>query len=124
MGGNKIPLEDMNSPTLRPAFTQDSEAIAALLTQLGYPADPADIPDRLVRLETFNYAETIVAELDGKVVGVITGHLFPAIHMKGLAAWITALVTAESARRRGVGAMLVAAIEEWARMAGAEKIAV
>jgi GNAT superfamily N-acetyltransferase len=108
----------------RPARSSDAESIAELLAQLGYPTSPAEIPARLERIDAFEDAQVLVAELDGVVVGVVTSHLLPTLHGSGPAALLTALVVAPTARRLGIGALLVSATEEWARANGAAKILV
>jgi GNAT superfamily N-acetyltransferase len=111
-------------PTLRRAAASDATTIGRLLGQLGYPATGADVAERLGDLDAFVDAVVFVAELDDAVVGVISGHLFPVLHQQARAAYVTALVVGDAARRKGVGAMLVAAVEEWARQHGAAKISV
>lgn len=113
-----------SQPTRRRAVAFDSEPIANLLGQLGYPASAGDVTQRLSKLDTFGDAVVFVAELDGVVVGVVSGHLFPTLHASSVAAWLTALVVSDAARRKGAGATLVSAVEEWARMHGAVRIAV
>ena len=63
---------------------------------------------------------TFVAEIDGRVVGVVDIHLArPAgAHQPRTYGYIPELAVAEDARRRGVGAALMAAAEDWARRQG------
>jgi GNAT superfamily N-acetyltransferase len=111
-------------PKLRRASAADATSIGELLGQLGYPASGPDVAERLVSLEAFVDAVVFVADLDGGVAGVVSGHLFPVLHQSHRAAYVTALVVGDAARRKGVGAMLVAAVEEWARQHGAARISV
>ena len=64
---------------IRPARADDAEALSRLLGQLGYPSDAAQIPDRLIRLNSRPGTTAFVAEDRGKVVGCVTVHLFPAL---------------------------------------------
>jgi GNAT superfamily N-acetyltransferase len=105
------------SLTVRAAEPGDAEAIAALLSQLGYPVDSAAIVPRLERLGIVG--DTVaVAELDAKVVGLAHLQVSPAIEHDRPAAKIGALVVDESSRRRGVGKALIAAMEAEARSRG------
>ena len=109
---------------LRAATPADAPAIAALLGELGYPATADDVRQRLGRLATFDAATILVAEVDARVVGVATGHLFPSIHMTPIVAWLTLLVVSGNHHNRGVGRRLATAIEDWARSHGATRISV
>lgn len=64
----------------------------------------------------------LVAELIGRVVGIVTVHMIPSIHLTPPVALLTTLVVAESARGRGVGTVLVRRAEAWARARGAVRI--
>ena len=109
---------------IRPARASDALAIAALAGALGYPAEAADIPPRLVALESAGRAVAFVAEIDGRVVGLITSHILATLHHTEPVALLTTLVVSEDSRGSGVGRELVRAAEEWARGAGAERMSV
>lgn len=117
-------MDDIQSPppTLRLASAADADALAQLLGELGYPAEARELPARLDALEQHPGAVAFVAESGGRVVGVVTCHVIPAIHSTPPVAQLTALVVSESARGRGVGRLLVARVEEWAAQRGAAKI--
>ncbi|MFL5466512.1 MAG: GNAT family N-acetyltransferase [Gemmatimonadaceae bacterium] len=93
-----------------------------MLDQLGYPTSADDIPPRLEKLSARPGTVVLVAEDDGVVVGVVTVHLFQAMHAGEPIAWLTTLVVDERARGRGVGSALVARAEDWARQHGAKRI--
>ena len=65
-------------------------------------------------------AATFVAEVDGRVVGVLDIHVArPAgAHQPRTYGYIPEVAVAADARRRGVGAALMSAAEEWARRRG------
>lgn len=94
-----------------------------MLDQLGYPTDADEIPTRLERMSERPGTTVFVAEYRNKPVGVVTVHLFPAIHTSEPVAWLTALVVDESVRGSGVGSALVQRAEEWAVRHGASKLA-
>lgn len=111
-----------NEVVLRPPSNADAAALSALLGELGYPTTPSAVPARLAALATHPGALAWVAELDGRVVGVVSVHMLPAIHMTEPVAYLTALVVGEAARGRGVGQLLVARAEEWALARGASRM--
>lgn len=113
----------MSDVAIRAPRADDAEAIAGLVTELGYPSTAAEIPARLARLSGEPGSIVWVAELARSVVGVATARTFAGLHVTAPVAWLTALVVAERARGKGVGTQLVAAAEEWARRQGASKLA-
>ena len=106
-------------PTIRDAAPADAEAIAGLLTQLGYPSEPAAVEARLDRLRIVG-DRVVVAEVDGQVVGVAHLQVSPAIERDRPAAKLGALVVDETQRGQGIGRALVEAIEAEARLRGCE----
>jgi GNAT superfamily N-acetyltransferase len=113
----------LDSVTIREARRDDAPALSDLLTQLGYPTEAAQIPDRLDRMHARPGTIVLVAEHGGRPVGMGTVHLFSAMHCDEPAAWLTALVVDESARGRGVGSALVKRAEELAVQHGALNLA-
>lgn len=109
---------------VRPATPADAAALAPLLEALGYPAAPASVAARLERMAAFGAAAAFVAVVDGAPVGLVTAHAFPSVHADPPAAWLTTLVVASGARRRGVASHLVRAAEAWASGRGAVRISV
>jgi GNAT superfamily N-acetyltransferase len=109
---------------IRAAAPGDAPRIAALLGQLGYPAVAAEVLARLTRVEGCGYAAALVAERDGVVIGLATGHLLPSIHATPLAAWLTTLVVDQQFTGTGVGRALTGAIEGWAESHGAVRLSV
>jgi GNAT superfamily N-acetyltransferase len=108
---------------VRVPSAKDAPALAALVTQLGYPAPAEVMPDRLEKLVNSADSVALVAEdADGAVVGLMTARLFPVIHLDAPMAWLTALVVLDSARGRGVGSLLLDRAEKWAMQKGAQKI--
>ena len=109
---------------MRLARASDVEAIADLLGQLGYPTTPREAEARLARLEAHGHAIAMVAEVQGRVVGLVTAHVFPSIHDAPPAAWLTTLVVDAAHASQGLGRQLCAAAEEWAEHRGAVRISV
>lgn len=103
---------------VRPAAEADAEAIAALLTDEGYPAGPSDIVERLTRFASA-HSQVLVAEHDGAVLGFVAFHALPRFEHDDRIVRILALVVDAGARERGVGRSLMAAAGEAATELGA-----
>jgi GNAT superfamily N-acetyltransferase len=103
--------------TIRDAQRGDSESIAQLLDQLGYPADPAAVESRLERLRIVG-DRVVVAEVDGRVAGLAQLHVSPSLEFDRPAAKLAALVVDETRRGKGVGRALVETMEARARARG------
>jgi N-acetylglutamate synthase-like GNAT family acetyltransferase len=105
---------------IRPATPADAAAVAALLTELGYPSEAPAIGERLTELGN----DVLLAEIDGVAAGVAAVARIQVLH--DAAPWmrITTLVVSEQHRSHGVGAALVAACESAAVAAGCTRIEV
>jgi ribosomal protein S18 acetylase RimI-like enzyme len=95
--------------TVRSWKRHDHEHVQALLKLLS--------EDALVRSED---APTYVAEMDGRVVGMVTLCVFTTL--TGPKAYLDHLVVAQGWRRRGIGRALVRYAIEQANAAGASRI--
>lgn len=109
---------------VREASAQDAGQIAGLLKMLGYPNTPAFARHKIERLSQSASDAVLVAEGDGRVVGVAHLHLAELFHQKGRLGRIMALVVTDDVRRSGVGKMLVRSLEALARNAGCVKLEV
>jgi GNAT superfamily N-acetyltransferase len=107
---------------IRAASSDDADAIVVLLHELGY----STARETVVRHIDCSGTDPIVlvAELEGQVAGLATGHMLPVIHEERPLAMLTALVVREGVRGNGLGWQLVTAIEAWAREQGANRIVV
>lgn len=109
---------------IRHATSTDAPAIARLLTQLGYPTPPDDIPPRLTEVEREGGAALVAVNGSGDPIAVATTARYSALHKSGQVCYITAFVTDPDSRGQGVGRRLLTAIEDWAREHGCERISV
>lgn len=100
---------------IREAGPADTSAIAALVTQLGYPATRNEISDRLAHWLPDPMSVILVAEADGRVIGSLSLPAVPYLERTGRWARIECLVVDESARGIGAGRALIAAAEQTAR---------
>ncbi|HEX5717615.1 MAG TPA: GNAT family N-acetyltransferase [Thermoanaerobaculia bacterium] len=106
---------------IREATASDAAALAALSTQLGYPAQPGEAAERLSALGSTG--AVLVAEEDGSVLGWI--------HVCGIRffqsppfAEVGGLVVDEASRGRGAGKLLLEAAARWAAERGYRKLRV
>lgn len=113
----------MTPLAIRPARPTDAGAIAALATQLGYPSSADEVGVRMQALEGSKSSALLVAELDGAVVGWV-GVAEQLTVEGGTSAEITGLVVDEGHRGRGIGEILAAAAETWARARGVKRLRV
>ena len=104
--------------TIRPATTDDADAIAAMFTDEGYPAGPTDVVERLGRFAS-DQSRVLVAEHEGTVLGFIALHAIPRFEHDDQIVRILALVVDAGARERGVGRALMAEAERIATELGA-----
>ena len=105
---------------VRAAVPGDAPAVAALLTELGYPSQAPGVAARLAALD----GDVLVAEVDGEVAGVAAVARVNVLHDASTWMRITTLVVGEAFRSRGLGAALVRACEEAAAAAGCTRIEV
>ena len=84
----------------------------ALVCELGYKTTPAEMRRRLKSiLDDVNY-RTLVAEVDGKVCGMIGTLAYASYEHNDPSGRILAVVTLANARRRGIGRALIASAEK------------
>ncbi|HET9197246.1 MAG TPA: GNAT family N-acetyltransferase [Solirubrobacterales bacterium] len=116
--------------TVREAGPGDVEgvtsAVEALLAELGGRCpDRAQIEAEIrALLEDPAGGSVLIAEADGKTVGVLSASWQRAIHVPGVYATIQDLWVDEAWRSRGVGAELVEAIASQARTRGVGRLEV
>jgi len=108
--------------SFRGATDQDADAVAQLLTTLGYPCTRAEALARLAALREDRNQELWLAFRDGEAVGLSALQFFYYLPLGATACRITALAVAEHARRAGIGKALVFGAEARARQNGAVRI--
>jgi aminoglycoside 6'-N-acetyltransferase I len=118
------PVHRADDILVRHAGMSDADALAALVTELGYPTSADQMQERLrVILPDSNYS-TMVALVSGGVAGFIGFMVRPSYEADGLYGQIMALVVASAYRRRGVGGALTAAVESLLARRGAGVVVV
>jgi GNAT superfamily N-acetyltransferase len=112
---------------LRPAGPDDGAVVTALLSEFGEPrTPPADrmeavlrtYADHLRRVDA-GLGRTMLAELDGAVVGVSSLEWRTPFWTTETHAWLPDLIVTEAARGRGIGRTLLADAIDAARARGA-----
>ncbi len=110
--------------TIRNAVEHDAEAIALLLTELGYPQHSETVRAKLLLLQQDSTFRVFVAEVEAVIAGVIAFDVQPLFHQARSIGTIMALIVRDSFRNRGIGSALIRHIEHVATEAGCIKIAV
>jgi GNAT superfamily N-acetyltransferase len=101
---------------IRDAVDSDAEALAPLMEQLTHkPTTPEQIRTRLRRLATTGVDRVLLAEAEGRVVGVAGVTYAWLFHADRPTARLMSIVVDESWRGKGVGRRLVEASIEQAR---------
>lgn len=112
---DKLPSQlARNIVALRSVRPDDAEAIASLMRGLGFDHAPSEIVRRLALSPDRSTDPAILAECDGRAVGLLALHIAPLLFYPAPLARITTLVVDKDHRRRGIGKRLV---KEAARIA-------
>jgi N-acetylglutamate synthase-like GNAT family acetyltransferase len=108
---------------VRIATQQDVAEISRLCTQLGYPSSQEVMGERLAQLLCSpNHAVRVACE-GHALAGWASGEVRVTLE-SGTRAEITGLIVDATVRRSGVGRLLVAEIEAWARGIGCGEVVV
>jgi GNAT superfamily N-acetyltransferase len=109
---------------IRRAMSVDTQKIAVLSGQLGYPATTAQMHKRLLGIKPASQHAVFVAESakDG-VIGWVHVSRQPLLEVE-IRAEVNGLVVAEGQRSLGAGAWLLVAAEDWARKHGCKSMSV
>ncbi|WP_198670166.1 GNAT family N-acetyltransferase [Dyella sp. C9] len=98
---------------VRAATPDDAERLAALVGELGYPTTGEAMRERLATMSHPASDAVLVAEEGGVVLGCISLHLSPMLHVEGRVGRITTLVVDEHQRGQGIGRVLLDAAHAW-----------
>ena len=95
-----------------------------LLKELGYPDTSSLTKTKIAKLTKSKNDTVLVAEVDGKVIGLAHLHVAELFHEPGKLGRIMALVVNKKYRKVGVGHKLMVSLETIARKAGCTKMEV
>ena len=109
------------SARIRSMKPTESNAVAALLPDLGYSASSEQVLARLLALREWPDQEAFIAELGGAVVGLCQVQGVRLLASEGYAE-IQALVVASSQQRKGIGSALLQHARDWAHGRGYERV--
>lgn len=102
---------------IRPLRPSDVESAKGLLHQLDYDLSADDLARRIDRVLASKSHYAVVAEDGEKVVGLVHAYERPALE-KPCEVVVQSLVVDSSLRKAGIGKILMAAAEAWARTRG------
>ncbi|MGE5604331.1 MAG: GNAT family N-acetyltransferase [Bacteroidota bacterium] len=107
---------------IRDYIPSDYKTIKLLIDELGYPSSEEEVKERLEKISSDKTLRTLVAEMEGKIIGFIGLCKSYAYERNGCYIRITALVVSEKYRKIGIGTELIQAAEEWAKTVNASCI--
>jgi GNAT superfamily N-acetyltransferase len=106
---------------IREARPADYVRIAELAGQLGYPSSPHEIAKRLDSMKGLQEHAVFVAQLGDEIAGWLGAYVCRRVEADARAE-ISGLVVAAGYRSQGIGPLLLARAEEWAREKGCRAI--
>jgi GNAT superfamily N-acetyltransferase len=109
----------MNKVFIRQATLSDAPSIARLVTQLGYQTTPAQMEGRLQAILARPEYVLFLAEANHTVVGLVGAYLTLGLELDGPYGRLGGLVVDEGWRGRGIGRLLLEAVEVWLKGCGA-----
>jgi ribosomal protein S18 acetylase RimI-like enzyme len=112
---------------IRPARQQDLEQLVELLRLLfsveeDFGIDSGKQYQGLALMLNNDRGQVLAAEVDGRVVGMVTGQLVVSTAEGGPSVLVEDMVVASGQRGRGVGRALLTALTHWARQQGATRM--
>lgn len=110
-------MNDAAQLTIRAATEDDSERLATMLTDEGYPAGPSDLARRIARFSGPD-SHVLVAEQAGEVLGFVAFHLVPRFETEDRFGRLITVVVDPGARERGIAKALLAEAERIGQVEG------
>jgi GNAT superfamily N-acetyltransferase len=103
---------------IREARQRDAAAVAALLGELDYPSSPEQAAERIERIAGDPSTWVIVAEVGSELAGLGALHVQHLVERDEPGCEVAGLVVGQRFRRRGIGELLMQALEDEARRRG------
>jgi GNAT superfamily N-acetyltransferase len=107
---------------IRSAQSEDVEALANLMAELGYPTSSEQMRRRFKAISYDPSNGTLVAEREGKVLGMVGLRIERSYGSDDTYLQIRDFVVGSEHRGKGVGRTLISAAEDWARRRGARDV--
>jgi GNAT superfamily N-acetyltransferase len=107
---------------IRSAQSEDVEALANLMAELGYPTSSEQMRRRFKAISDDPSNDTLVAEREGKVLGMVGLRIERSYGSDDSYVQIRDFVVCSEHRGKGVGRTLISAAEDWARQRGARDV--
>ncbi len=107
---------------IRRSCNEDVNHMLPLMRQLRYPTTPSVLKERLAMLEGHEQLCSLVAEVDGVVVGTIFLKQYQTHDMMKPVTHITALVVDAKHRGNGIGKRLLLEAETWGKQRGSSQM--
>jgi GNAT superfamily N-acetyltransferase len=111
-------LADYDVPAVRMARNTDAAAVCSLLELAGFRGSSETVEKRITDLHDNSYFHIFVAELSGRVVGVLTLQIVPYLNVESSGGFVISLVVHKGQRRQGVGMVMLRTAESFARARG------
>jgi len=112
------PAAGSSSVEIRVAQGRDAAGVAALLGELGYPTSAEQAAERLERIASDPSTWVIVAEVESDLAGLGALHVQNLVERDEPGCEVAGLVVGDAFRRRGIGELLMEALEAEARRRG------
>jgi GNAT superfamily N-acetyltransferase len=107
---------------LRSASSADGEQVSELLADLGYEVGRSEVTERVQRLTGLATSRVVVAEREGRLLGLLTPSWGERLTHRHPVARVTELLVRKDARRLGIGRQLVQSALILAREAGCGEV--
>jgi GNAT superfamily N-acetyltransferase len=107
---------------IRSAQSEDVDALANLMAELGYPTSSEQMRRRFKAISHDASNGTLVAEREGKVLGMVGLRIERSYGSDDSYVQIRDFVVGSEHRGKGVGRTLLSAAEDWARRRGARDV--
>ncbi|WP_246070716.1 GNAT family N-acetyltransferase [Paenibacillus kobensis] len=103
---------------IRPYREEDLPALTGLMSDLGYPTSAERMKLRMEQMAQMPYQDTFMADIGGEVVGMLGLRRMFYYEGDGMATQVSALVVKQSRQGQGIGKLLLAYAEQYAREHG------
>ena len=110
---------------IRKATKDDADALFGLAKEIAtsFVPERAAFEIALAEIISTDGANLSVAEVNGEIIGYCLGFDHYVFYANGRIAWVEEIAVKESARRRGVGKVLMENFEEWSSKRGNRLVA-